>query len=253
MGKDATASAKNSVALGYDSVAKEEDTVSVGRKYRERRITNVATGVNDTDAVNLGQVTSLISAVDVLWVDSAATRAASATGSNATAIGSSSTASASNSVALGYGSKATEANTVSVGSKYSQRRITNVATALNGTDAVNLDQVESLISTSGEKWLSSSEGNAATVSGSNATAIGSGSAATADGSVALGQGSIADEANTVSLGSGSMATATNAIALGFGSVADEINTVSVGTSPVSAASPMSPLPSTAPMPSTSIK
>ena len=135
--------ASNAVALGTDSVADEEDTVSVGSDGNERRITNVADGVNDSDAVNLGQVTSLISAEDVLWIDSAATSAASATGSNATAIGSGSTATADGSVALGQGSIADEANTVSVGTSTSQRRITN------GSDC--------LIVTGGEQWLNSTE------------------------------------------------------------------------------------------------
>ena len=116
-------------------------------------------------------------------------------------LGENSSATAADSVALGSGSVADEENTVSVGTTTSQRRITHVATAVNGTDAVNLDQVESLITTSGEKWLNSTETGSASVAGNNATAIGSGSFATADGSVALGQGSIADEANTLSIGS----------------------------------------------------
>lgn len=45
--------ATNSVALGSDSVASEADTVSVGSSGSERRVTNVAAGVNATDAVNV--------------------------------------------------------------------------------------------------------------------------------------------------------------------------------------------------------
>jgi hypothetical protein len=50
-------------------------------------------------------------------------------------------------VALGAGSIADQANTVSVGSVGHERRITNVAAAVNGTDAVNLAQATSLAST----------------------------------------------------------------------------------------------------------
>ncbi|MQR02495.1 ESPR-type extended signal peptide-containing protein [Glaciimonas soli] len=49
-----------SVAIGANSVATEANTVSVGAVGSERKIVNVATGVNDTDAVNVGQLTKAI-------------------------------------------------------------------------------------------------------------------------------------------------------------------------------------------------
>jgi autotransporter adhesin len=56
LGTDASATGDNSVALGAGSVADQDDTVSVGSKGGERRITNVAAGVNPTDAVNVSQL-----------------------------------------------------------------------------------------------------------------------------------------------------------------------------------------------------
>ncbi|MDM8143738.1 YadA-like family protein [Megamonas hypermegale] len=56
LGVGAKVYASNSVALGYNSVANRENTVSVGDKYNERQITNVAAGTEDTDAVNVGQL-----------------------------------------------------------------------------------------------------------------------------------------------------------------------------------------------------
>ena len=70
IGKNALASGKNSIAVGSDSTATGEDEFSVGRPAVEanaefgiaaqpevkRRITHVATGVNDTDAVNVKQL-----------------------------------------------------------------------------------------------------------------------------------------------------------------------------------------------------
>ena len=53
-----TAGAAGSVALGSNSVATEPNTVSVGSPGSERRITNVADGVNPTDAVNMNQLTA---------------------------------------------------------------------------------------------------------------------------------------------------------------------------------------------------
>ncbi|GDB59733.1 YadA-like family protein [Escherichia coli] len=52
------AAADNSVALGTGSVADEENTISVGSSTNQRRITNVAAGVNATDAVNVSQLKS---------------------------------------------------------------------------------------------------------------------------------------------------------------------------------------------------
>ncbi|WP_415867774.1 YadA family autotransporter adhesin [Burkholderia ubonensis] len=59
LGNGAIASAPNSVALGAGSVASEANTVSVGSAGNERRITNVAPGVNPTDAVNLSQLNAV--------------------------------------------------------------------------------------------------------------------------------------------------------------------------------------------------
>ncbi len=68
IGTNATAAA-NSVALGAGSTA-AEGTISVGAVGSERRITNLAAGTADTDAVNVGQLNTglanLSSSIDVL-------------------------------------------------------------------------------------------------------------------------------------------------------------------------------------------
>lgn len=56
IGSGSIAAAENSVALGTNSVADEANTVSVGSSTQQRRITNVAAGVNNTDAVNVAQL-----------------------------------------------------------------------------------------------------------------------------------------------------------------------------------------------------
>ncbi|EFJ8929647.1 adhesin [Escherichia coli] len=58
IGSGSIAAADNSVALGTGSVANEENTISVGSSTNQRRITNVAAGVNATDAVNVAQLKS---------------------------------------------------------------------------------------------------------------------------------------------------------------------------------------------------
>ncbi len=69
LGNDASSLASSSVALGNDSVAADDDVISVGHKATDldsegeeygtalnRRIVNVAEGVDDTDAVNVSQL-----------------------------------------------------------------------------------------------------------------------------------------------------------------------------------------------------
>ncbi|WP_116609590.1 YadA-like family protein [Paraburkholderia unamae] len=63
IGDSAKATGNNSVALGANSVADEDNTVSVGSEGNERRITNVANGVNPTDAANMGQLQSGLNAL----------------------------------------------------------------------------------------------------------------------------------------------------------------------------------------------
>ena len=48
--------ATNSVGLGNGSTVTESNVVSVGSQGKERRITNVAEGINDTDGVNVKQL-----------------------------------------------------------------------------------------------------------------------------------------------------------------------------------------------------
>ncbi len=70
---------------------------------------------------------------------------AGATGTNSIAIGNGATAPNANSVALGAGSTTDRDNSVSVGSADQQRQITNVAAGTQGTDAVNLNQMNSAV------------------------------------------------------------------------------------------------------------
>jgi len=58
LGAGAQALAANSVAIGSGSVATLANTVSFGTAGNERRLTNVAAGINPTDAVNVGQLSS---------------------------------------------------------------------------------------------------------------------------------------------------------------------------------------------------
>lgn len=56
IGNGASASGDGSIAIGVGSVASDPNTLSVGSAGNERRITNVAVGVNPNDAVNVSQL-----------------------------------------------------------------------------------------------------------------------------------------------------------------------------------------------------
>jgi autotransporter adhesin len=67
--------AANSVALGAGSVASEPNTVSVGAPGAERRITNLAPGINGTDAANMDQLNAVDAKTKVNSQNIAANRA----------------------------------------------------------------------------------------------------------------------------------------------------------------------------------
>src|SRR4029077_19092296 len=66
LGTGATATAANSTAIGQVSLASLANTVSFGASGNERRLTNVAAGVNPTDAVNMSQLQSVASGLGTL-------------------------------------------------------------------------------------------------------------------------------------------------------------------------------------------
>jgi trimeric autotransporter adhesin len=119
-------------------------------------IHNVAAGTDSMDAVNVSQMNEAIANVTTIANNSSnplftangsrETEAAVANGNHATAMGANAKASADNSVALGANSVADRANTVSVGVAGSERQIVNVAAGTEATDAVNVEQLNAVVS-----------------------------------------------------------------------------------------------------------
>ncbi|WP_313340991.1 YadA-like family protein [Stenotrophomonas sp.] len=195
IGDGADASADNSVALGSGAVASvgaqsgytgaygaagasnSAGEVSVGSTGAERKVTHVADGSAQYDAVNVGQLQNGVTyAIDQskAYTDTqintinngtsgmfqvnnsnglaapaasgantvAGGAGASAAGANSTALGNGASATARNAVALGAGSVASRDNTVSVGSAGAERQITDVGDGTAATDAVNLRQLQ---------------------------------------------------------------------------------------------------------------
>ena len=143
-------------------------TVSVGRPGYERTITNVAAGqvsATSTDAINGSELNATNEAVATIASggagmfqvyqsgsvvapvasglnSSAGGDGAVASGAGSTAIGYHSSSTGTNSVALGANSSdGGQSNVVSLGSPGAERRLTNVAPGINGTDGVNVNQL----------------------------------------------------------------------------------------------------------------
>jgi autotransporter adhesin len=215
IGGAAVSSGKNSVALGSNSVADRDNSVSVGAAGSERQITNVAAGTATTDAANVGQLNAVSNSVSTL--------SAAAIKYDTNADG---TPDYSNAT-LGNGNESGTA-------------LHNVAAGTNTMDAVNLGQINDMISrvtnlaNGAYNPMFSADGSrdteAATSSGTHSVASGANAVASGTNAVASGASSVASGANAVAVGANASATAKNSVALGSGSVADRANSVSVGTS-----------------------
>lgn len=140
-GADARATGNNSVAIGQGSLADQDNIVSVGRAGAERRITNVAAGVDDTDAVNMSQLNAA--------VGGAASSAAAAQATATTALASAATAQTTANTALAnaataqgtadtaLANAATAQTTADTAIVRGDRQGVSTATALGGGSAYN--------------------------------------------------------------------------------------------------------------------
>jgi autotransporter adhesin len=173
-------------------------TVSVtnGVNMNGSTVTNLAAGVNPTDAVNKAQLDAVVAGT-----------AFQGGSVNSLQIGPGSTAGGGAAVAVGYLNTATGNGAVAIGDP-------NVAT---GTGAVAIG-ADNTATGNGSVAI----GNLTIANGAGNVALGNGAQATAANSVALGGASIADQANTVSVGAvGSERRVTN-VAAGTGAT-DAVN------------------------------
>jgi autotransporter adhesin len=167
----------NYIAYGLSSPQSSAGEVNIGN----RQITGVAAGKAGTDAVNVSQLAAVTTQLTTLINNqsgggggapfsstpgsspastgpnsSAGGQGSVASGSNSTAVGNSSQASANGATAVGVGAAASgnnsvalgsnstdggRSNVVSVGSLNDTRQVANVAAGTQGTDAVNVDQL----------------------------------------------------------------------------------------------------------------
>ena len=204
VGYGASAAAARSVAIGSGSVATQVDTVSVGAVGAERRIVNVANGTvaaGSTDAINGGQLATTNQQVASVSSTLIGLRSSLDDGT----VGLVQQDPTTRKLTVGA---ATNGAVIDVSGIGGSRQITGLAAGSAGSDAVNLDQLNTALAGIGPLAsslpLASSNQSALTApvaSGRDALAVGHGASATASRSVAIGNGSVATQADTLSVGS----------------------------------------------------
>ncbi len=271
IGTVATSSGTGSIALGNGAVAKSGSggNIAIGQSA----IADAGAGVGATaigtsaraGTPGYAGATAIGLEAQANYGNAALGRGAQAIGSAASvelyrgvlAIGDTATATAGSSVALGYNSLSDRANSVSVGRTGAERQIVNVAAGTQGTDAVNLNQLNAAIadvSTGENPYVAVRGTTAANATGARTIAIGDGAVAASTygagsggdtniaiganarttggfGEMALGEGAAVtmQAVGATAIGHGATAQANRSVALGEGALADRANTVSVGS------------------------
>nr|WP_199043664.1 ESPR-type extended signal peptide-containing protein [Dyella sp. ASV24] len=265
LGRNAVASADNSVALGANATTLADLTksgynpsstasiagtspvgeVSVGSAGAERRVTNVAAGADDTDAVNVSQLKSLAQTTNDLS-DRAVKYDTNGDGS------------------VNYNSVTMGGDKYDAATKKGGTKITNVADGVDPSDAVNMSQLtetnnnlnnitnevnnfagdqsttNTTINGRGIRYVRTNDTGLdvsdSSAQGQGSTAVGYNATASADNSLALGRDSKANNAGDVALGQGSVtdtAVATTGATIGGTDYAfagaSPTSTVSVGS------------------------
>jgi len=256
------------LAVTYSSALK--DTIVLGSAGRPVEIMNVAAAIAPNDAVNLTQLTSTADALrseftgnlryvkvnsdgadaNAAALDAVAIGSASlATIEGSLAVGVRTRASAAHAVAIGSDSLADVPLTVSLGNKPAglTRRLVNLQAGADINDAVNVSQLQPVITALGGG--ASIDPVTGAVTGPTYTLANGGAQSSLDGALSALDQAISDSAgnnpylainsigsdaaatgnDAIGLGSGAIASGNNAVALGANAVADLPNTVSVGT------------------------
>ena len=256
LGRDSEASTNN-VALGTSSIANGTSTdaayltdetkasgfniVSVGQAGQERRITNVAAGSNNTDAVNVSQLKQAQQKVaDLIGGQTTVNNAGNFGGYIVELEDTVGTKHQYKTVAEAINAVSSGQISVLPGNAVlytADGRITNLTAGTSGTDAVNLNQLNAAIAANGQHHVSinstepanqNNTGAAAT----NSLAIGAAvtTSNTATNSVAMGFDTAANAQNSVAIGNNqTQANGISSIAMGQNTKAKSTNNIAMGT------------------------
>ena len=205
-------------------------------------ISNVAAGINATDAVNVGQLNQAIADNGVKYYSANTNIAANrtnngATGQDAMAIGPAAVAGGDSSLAIGHAARVNDGahNGVAIGRDVSARAANS--TVLGNSGAAAYDQGGVAI---GEQAVSRGQNSIVMGTGAeadpksggtvdNAIVIGTVAEATADDGIAIGQSALASEERAVAQGYDAHATAEDAQAFGTRARASAVSAQASGT------------------------
>ncbi|SDN78155.1 YadA-like family protein [Pseudomonas jinjuensis] len=245
LGTGAVSSHDGSVALGAGSVA--NGTTLVNEAYLvggtatgevnigDRRITGLSAGADDTDAVNVAQLTA--AQTHYYSVNDNGTVGGNynndgATGINALAAGVGATATGRSGIAMGDAARSTNNDTIAVGHNA-------VASSAN---SAHTDMIAIGLNSSASNDHALAIGTSATASSNNTTAVGAnavasgaaasalGHSATASGSfsTAVGSNAVASRGSAVAIGNGSNAAGDNSAAIGYQAATSATNALAIG-------------------------
>lgn len=219
LGQNAAANNSNSVALGANTATSRDNTVAVGG----RQITDVAAGTAGTDAVNVDQLNQ--------GVASAVGQANAYTNQQLT----------NGTVNANFATVTSGGLTINPGSNIDMggNIVHNIAAGVAGTDAVNVDQLNSAVTNIGNQantytdaktkyFQANSTGAAASATGTDSVAIGPGTVTSGNSAIAGGLNATASADDTVVFGANSTGSAVGAVAVGSGSTSSGAGAVAMG-------------------------
>ncbi|MET3619572.1 autotransporter adhesin [Burkholderia ambifaria] len=215
LGSGARVSGAGSVAIGYNSVANQNNVVSVGSVGNERRIVNVAdgdVGFESTDAVNGGQLYAALNDLST----SVNSKTQQAIDSFSSAI-----------------DEKTKSALNEMNSRASLMDVTDPLVAIEG---VRGDNLASLNGADPSTATAAAIGSSTVASGANAVAVGLQSGALADNSVAIGSFAQtgAGQPYSVAMGSNVQTNGTQAVAMGANAQANADYATAIGNNDVQA-------------------
>ncbi|MET1475510.1 MULTISPECIES: YadA-like family protein [Burkholderia] len=215
LGSGARVSGTGSVAIGYNSVANQNNVVSVGSVGNERRIVNVADGdvsFQSTDAVNGGQLYAALNDLST----SVSSKTQQAIDSFSSAL-----------------DEKTKATLNEVNSRASLMDVTDPLVAIEG---VRGDNLASLNGADPSTATAAAIGSSTVASGANAVAVGLQSGALSDNSVAIGSFAQtgAGQPYSVAMGSNVQTNGTQAVAMGANAQANADYALAIGNNNVQA-------------------
>lgn len=232
---------QHAVALGAESVANEDKTVSMGNDSFKRRIVNVENPTNDTDAatkvyvdsfttqvIEIGSVTSTLTSDQLNTLENNWPNVILTTANTNTAYfpGSRVTNNQGIDIFTLYAIDSTTNNVVQVGTDHKINLVIQIDIESENGNISFVENYLAFPAIATNPRLTDNVGVLAT--GTNSVAAGSGSQASGINSIAIGNIAKALDSNTVAVGNGATALGLLSVALGLNSKVSHASSIAIG-------------------------